>query len=227
MGKLGKSIFSIVTIVLVVLFAIWSSVVKFEPKLEPQKSDDQIKSELLKPLTGGEPQAGRTPQVPDDVDKYSKNSESKSSSPRQSASVFDAMSSKNTQFNSLSSEQQLTLFISYAREVIGDTSEYDVYMGTPNYIVITDKNGLGGPFNQSFAIKDNHDGTFDFYGIDSKASSLAERNKNNSFWKKTQSASDVELVKQLDENTGKLNDIFSKIDLSKSSDSFSYLPIEK
>lgn len=218
MQKILKNVFVILVIIGMIVFVRWGSVVEVQPRLDKEKSDEQIKTEILAPVTGGKPQAGMTPQVPEDKEEITVSESG-------NATFFDNKSSENTDFRSLSNEQKLALLIGYSREAIGDSSVYEVYQGTPNYIVVTDKNGSGGPLNQGISIKDNHDGSFEFYSVSSSANSVAEKNKNNSHWEKFSQADEQELVHQIDSDKSKLNSIIPKIDMSKSDEVFSYLPV--
>ena len=103
---------------------------------------------------------------------------------------------------------------------------YWPYMGTANKIVMT-WDGNGGILNISFLITDNHDGTFTLSQVESSEETLALKSSKNSYWKATETDSKTTLLSEYELNKTTVDSVASSIDMSKSAETFTYLPVDQ
>lgn len=155
-----------------------------------------------------------------------KQSSSAVTSKQSSANVATASSNLND-FDSLPQKTQLALLINHEFK---NSPYMDIpywpYMGIANKIVMT-WDGNGGILNISFLITDNHDGTFTLSHVESSEETLAFMSSKNSYWKATETVSKTTLLSEYEPNKTTVDSVASSIDMSKSAEIFTYLPVDQ
>lgn len=145
----------------------------------------------------------------------------------QSVANVATESSNLNDFDSLPQKAQLALLINHEfKNSPYMNIPYWPYMGTANKIVMT-WDGNGGILNISFLITDNHDGTFTLSQVESSEETLALKSSKNSYWKATETVSKTTLLSEYELNKTTVDSVASSIDMSKSAETFTYLPVDQ
>src|SRR5699024_9203735 len=87
--------------------------------------------------------------------------------------------------------------------------------------------GNGGILNIAFLITDNHDGTFTFSNVESSEDVLAFKSSKNSYWKAVDTVSKTTLLSEYAPNKSTVDSVANSIDMSKSTEIFTYLPVNQ
>ena len=169
--------------------------------------------------------------------KY-KSSDTESMNKKQSSSVATSTSAQSSasvstensdteNFDSLPQKTQLALLINHNFKNSPYLNiPYWPYMGTANKIVMT-WDGNGGILNIAFLITDNHDGTFTFSNVESSEDVLAFKSSKNSYWKAVDTVSKTTLLSEYAPNKSTVDSVANSIDMSKSTEIFTYLPVNQ
>lgn len=160
------------------------------------------------------------------VNKKGNDSSSVATNAKSSASSITAKSNTGD-FDSLPQKTQLALLINHHFNNSPYMNiPYWPYMGTANKMVIN-WDGNGGMLNISFLITDNQDGTFTFSDVESSEDVLAFKSSKNSYWKAVDTVSKTTLLSEYAPHRSTVDSVASSIDMSKSSQSFTYLPVDQ
>ena len=130
-------------------------------------------------------------------------------------------------FDSLSQKEQLAVLINHH---FGNDPylgiPYWPYMGSANKIVMT-WDGAGASLNRAFLITDNHDGTFSYSNVDTSADFPVYMGPQNSYWKAADTVSKTTLFLEYKQNKTTIDSLVDSLDMSKSSQVFTYLPVDQ
>lgn len=104
-------------------------------------------------------------------------------------------------------------------------THYSVYMGDRDKIVVVD-DGEGGLASSSVAemYTDNHDGSYSYATIESSATAFSDYTPSNSYWKTVGSVNVSEMLAIYQSRVNEVNQLTNLLDLSKSTQSFTFLP---
>lgn len=162
-----------------------------------------------------------------DITNVNKKQSSSAVTSTQSSANVSTASSNMGDFDSLPQKTQLALLINHEFK---NSPYMDIpywpYMGAANKIVMT-WDGNGGILNISFLITDNHDGTFTLSHVESSEETLAFMSSKNSYWKATETVSKTTLLSEYEPNKTTVDSVANSIDMSKSAETFIYLPVDQ
>ena len=148
------------------------------------------------------------------------------------ASSSSSAKTANEQFDNLPQKTQIALLINH-QAVIHDmkpytNTHYSIYMGVPNKIVIFDDGeGAGGTIVHSTLITDNQDGSFTYASVKTTGSSNAMADASNSWWEDYATTQKATLLEEYSSSKATVDEVASEVDLSKSSETFDYVPVNQ